>query len=331
MSEEFLDQYKELSDGKIPFATAIVVNRVEPSSGKPGDKAIILQDGTIKGWIGGGCTRGIVLKEALLAIQQGKPRLVSISPDANAATTHGVVSYTMTCQSGGSVSVYIEPVLPRPNILILGKSHIAMALSKLSKTTGYQVTVLSKGAEKNAFQTADKLIDSDQLEAFLVSPTTYIVVCTQGENDAAALLQAVQSGAGYISFVSSYRKANSIYNELKKKGVTVDQLKKIKTPAGIDIHAKLPEEVAISILAEIISLFRENKNVEADDAKSKLNLDEYFINPVCNVPIQKSTAKHIIPYQGIDYYFCCDGCKVSFEADPEKYAIREGTISASQP
>jgi len=321
MSDEFLDHYKELYEGKIPFATAIVVNRMEPSSGKPGDKAIILQDGTIKGWIGGGCTRGIVLKEALLAIQQGKPRLVNISPDSNAATTHGVVSYTMTCQSGGSVSVYIEPVLPRPHILILGKSHIAMALSKLSKVTGYQVTVLSKGVEKDAFPTADKLIDDDQLEGSLVSPTTYVVVCTQGENDAEALLQAVQSGATYISFVSSYRKANSIYNDLKKKGITVEVLKKIKTPAGIDIHAKLPEEVAISILAEIISLFRADKKVEADDAKSKLNLDEYFINPVCQVPIQKNTAKHVIPYRGIDYYFCCDGCKVSFEKEPEKYAL----------
>lgn len=321
MSNEFLEQYKELTQENIPFATAIVVNRVEPSSGKPGDKAIILQDGTIKGWIGGGCTRGIVLKEALLAMQQGKPRLVNISPDSDAATTHGTVSYTMTCQSGGSVSVYIEPVLPRPHILILGKSHIAMALSKLSKTTGYQVTVSSKGAEKNAFPSADKLLDTDQLDASLVTPTTYVVVCTQGEKDAEALLQAVQSGAGYISFVSSYRKANSIYNDLKKKGITVEELKRIKTPAGIDIHAKLPEEVAISILAEIISLFREDKKPELDGGISKLNMEEYFINPVCQVPIQKSTAKHVIPYRGIDYYFCCDGCKVSFEADPEKYAI----------
>src|SRR5258706_15705875 len=146
MSDEFIDHYKKLYEEQIPFATAIVVNRIEPSSGKPGDKAIVQQDGTMKGWIGGGCIRGVVLKEALLAIQQGKPRLVNISPDSNAANTQGVVAYTMTCQSGGSVSVYIEPVLPRPHILILGKSHIAMALSKLSKATGYPVTVLSKGA-----------------------------------------------------------------------------------------------------------------------------------------------------------------------------------------
>lgn len=319
MSDEFLEQYKELNQQKIPFATAIVVNRVEPSSGKPGDKAIILQDGTIKGWIGGGCTRGIVLKEALLAIQQGKPRLVSISPDSKAATTQGVVSYTMTCQSGGSVSVYIEPVLPRPHILILGKSHIAMALAKLSKATGYEVSVLSKGIEKDGFPTTDKLIDDDRLDPSLIEPNTYIVVCTQGENDALALQQAIKSGADYISFVSSYKKANAIYSELRKQGISFEELEKIKTPAGLKINAKLPEEVAVSILAEIIATLRDPKKEASPE--SQLNLDEYFINPVCNVPIQKSTAKHIIPYKGRDYYFCCDGCKVSFDLEPEKYAL----------
>jgi xanthine dehydrogenase accessory factor len=320
MSDEFIDHYKELSQGKIPFATAIVVNRIEPSSGKPGDKAIIMQDGTIKGWIGGGCTRGIVLKEALLAIQNGKPRLVNISPEATGATTQGVVSYTMTCQSGGSVSLYIEPVLPRAHILVLGKSHIAMALAKISKAAGYEVTVLAKGVEKEAFPNVDKLIDGDQLDAALIASNSYIVVCTQGENDALALKQAVSSSAEYVSFVSSLKKANSIYNELKKQGITVDLLKKIKTPAGLNINAKLPEEVAISILAEIISHLRGDKK---EKEAPTLNMADYFINPVCNVPIQKSTAKHIIKHKDKDYYFCCDGCKVSFEKEPEKYELKE--------
>jgi xanthine dehydrogenase accessory factor len=322
MSNDFLDNYTRLIKEKNPFAIAMVVNRIVPSSGKPGDKAIILQDGTIKGWIGGGCTRGIVLKEALLAIQQGKPRMVSIAPGSDEVIKHGVVSYNMTCQSGGAVSIYIEPVLPRPHIIILGKSQIARALCKLGKATGYEITALSKGVEKEAFPDADRLIDDDQLKPELITANTYVIVCTQGENDSQALLQAVHSGGDYISFVSSYRKANSIYNELKKLGVTVEELKRIKTPAGLNINAKLPEEVAISILAEIISHLREDKK-EGKGSESKLNMDEYFINPVCNIPIQKSTAKHVIPYKGKDYFFCCDGCKVSFEKDPEKYALKE--------
>jgi xanthine dehydrogenase accessory factor len=316
--------FNELTNGeKPPYAVAMVVNRVAPSSGKPGDKAIIFPDGTLKGWIGGGCTRGIVLKEALLAIQQGKPRLVNISPGAeNDHTRQGVVSYNMTCQSGGSVDVYIEPVLPKPHILIMGKSHIGMALSKLAKVTGYQVTVLSSGADKITFPDADKVIDFAQLDKTLISPDTFIVVCTQGENDDQALKQAIESGAPYVSFVSSLRKGNSVYNNLKKQGIPVSELARVKTPAGLNINAKLPEEVAISILAEIISRMREERPSESG-AGTTLNLTEYFINPVCNIPVQKNSAKHVIKYKDQDYFFCCDGCKVSFELDPENYVLKE--------
>ena len=100
----------------------------------------------------------------------------------------------------------------------------------------------------------------------------------------------------------------------------IGELQKIKTPAGINISAKLPEEVAISILAEIISHLRNDKNSEQTAEGASLNLDEYFLNPLCKLPIQKSTAKHTIPFKGVDYYFCCDGCKDSFEKEPEKYS-----------
>ena len=312
----------ELTQGiKPPYAVAMVVNRVAPTSGKPGDKAIILPDGTMKGWIGGGCTRGIVLKEALLAIQQGKPRLITISPGADDINREGVVAYTMTCQSGGSVDLYIEPVLAKPQIIIMGRSHIGRALCKIGKAMGYHISVLAKGVDKITFPEADKVLDQEILDPTLISEDTYIVVCTQGENDDIALKQAIESSAQYVSFVSSIKKANSIYNTLKKQGVPVTQLARVKTPAGLKIDAKLPEEVAISILAEIISKVREEKNPAAKSPASTLNMDEYFINPVCNIPIQKSTAKHIIKHKNKDYYFCCDGCKVSFEKEPGKYEI----------
>ena len=312
----------ELTNGiKPPYAVAMVVNRVAPTSGKPGDKAIILPDGTMKGWIGGGCTRGIVLNEALLAIQQGKPRLISISRGADDINREGVVAYTMTCQSGGSVDLYIEPVLPKPQILIMGRSHIGRAICKIGKAMGYHISVLAKGVDKITFPEADKVLDQEILESSLIGDDTYIVVCTQGESDDIALKQAVESNAQYVSFVSSMKKANSVYNSLKKQGVNVSQLARVKTPAGIKINAKLPEEVAISILAEIISKVREEKGADAKTPVSTLNMDEYFINPVCNIPIQKSTAKHIIKHKNIDYYFCCDGCKVSFEKEPGKYEL----------
>ena len=133
MRNEFVGKLIELRDNAVPFATAIIVRRLAPSSGKPGDQAVITPDGKIHGWIGGGCTRGIVLKEALLAIKERKPRFVTISPERRESSFPNTKIYSMTCQSGGEVEVYIEPVLPKPHIMIFGNSHIGMALSKLAK------------------------------------------------------------------------------------------------------------------------------------------------------------------------------------------------------
>lgn len=318
MFNEFLNKSNELYSGNEPFAIAFVVNRQVPSSGKPGDKAVIQKNGTITGWIGGGCTRGIVLKEALLSIKDGKPRLVRISPDGQKLEESNVVAYNMTCHSGGAVEIYIEPVLPKPHLLLMGKSHVAMALNKIGKAMDYKVSVISKGADKIIFPGAD-LIEEGDLKAEHILPNTCIVVCTQGENDELALEQAVKSGVPYVSFVSSRRKANAIFRILKQRGVSFEDLKKIKTPAGLDINAKLPEEVAISILAEIIQFMRKEDEVE-EELMTADNLSGVFINPVCGIPVEKNTAKHIIHYQDVDYYFCCDGCKVKFEEEPERYA-----------
>lgn len=322
MFNEFIQTADQLYQDKETFAIAMVVNRQIPSSGKPGDKAIIQKDGKLIGWIGGGCTRGIILKEAMESMEAGKPRLVRISPDGEGLESKGVKEYKMTCHSGGSVEVYIEPVLPRPQLLIMGKSHVAMALSRIGKAMDYPVTVLAKEADPNAFVDAD-LISNEPLTEKYIHRNTCIVVCTQGENDEDALEQALNSGIPYVSFVASRRKANAVFNNLRQRGITFDQLKRVKTPAGLDIGAKLPEEVAISIIAEVISFIRSEEETQkaAGESTPAMNADLY-INPVCGVPVQKSTAKHVVEYKGESVYFCCDGCKVSFEKEPEKYMVK---------
>ena len=322
MFHQFLHTTQSLYQNKEPFAIAFVVNREVPSSGKPGDKAVITKDGKITGWIGGGCTRGIVLKEALEAIDTGKPRLVKISPDGKVESSPGVNAYPMTCHSGGTVELYIEPVLPKPQLLVMGKSNVAMALAKLGKAMDYPVTIAAKSIDKTGFGDVDRIIEKG-LKKGDVTTNTCIVVCTQGENDEDALEQAVKSDAPYIAFVASMRKANAIFTTLRQRGISFEQLKKIKTPAGLNINAKLPEEVAVSILAQIIEFIRkEDAEMPTLKKESKpAEMDDLFINPVCNVPVQKSTAKHVINYKKKDYYFCCDGCKVSFEKEPAKYAL----------
>jgi xanthine dehydrogenase accessory factor len=323
MFHQFLHTTQELYQSKEPFAIAFVVNREIPSSGKPGDKAVITKDGKITGWIGGGCTKGIVLKEALDAIKSGKPRLVKISPDGKVESKPGLMCYPMTCHSGGSVELYIEPVLPKPQLLIMGKSNVAMALSRLGKAMDYSVTIAAKDVDKTGFGEVDFIVEG-ALKPSDVSVNTCIIVCTQGENDEAALQQAILSKAPYISFVSSRRKANAIFHNLRQQGITIEQLKQIKTPAGLNINAKLPEEVAISILAEVIQFIRKDP-VELPNlnslAATEDETNDLFINPVCQIPVQKSSAKHIIRHKEKDYYFCCDGCKVSFEKEPDRYVI----------
>ncbi|MEL6143071.1 MAG: XdhC family protein, partial [Bacteroidota bacterium] len=151
MHKSFLAKAARLSKENIPFATAYIVRRKSPSSGKPGDKAVITENGQIYGWIGGGCTRGIVLKEALLSLQDRKPRLVIISPNAQETTSGSTKVYNMTCQSGGEVEVYIEPILPMPQLLIFGSSHIAMALAKIGKSMDYQVQVVMSNVDSSLF------------------------------------------------------------------------------------------------------------------------------------------------------------------------------------
>ncbi len=320
MLNSMLNKVQRLQQEKQEFAIAYVINRQVPSSGKPGDKAIIEKDGKLTGWVGGGCTRGIVIKEALDAINSGKSRVVNISPDQEVSTMPGVMDYRMTCQSGGSLALYIEPVLPRPHLLIMGKSHVAMALSKIAKAMDYQVDIIAKDSDQTAFPGADSILSTDA-DHELIQANTYIIVCTQGENDVAALEYALKSNVNYVSFISSRRKANSIFRQLRDIGFTFDDLKTIKTPAGLDINAKLPEEVAISILAEIIAELRKDPvNDELPTSAATIS-DNLFINPVCNIPIEKNSAKHIIRYEEKDYYFCCDGCKVKFEEDPARYAI----------
>jgi len=320
MHKSTLHKFIELSKTNQPFAFAQIVRRINPSSGKPGDKAIITNTGEIHGWIGGGCTRGIVLKESILAISERKPRLVSIRPKSGENLDNYTKTYTMTCQSGGEVDVYIEPVLPKPNITIFGNSHIARALALLSKTMGNNTRMVLSNTTVQPTHELDAIYDLAKYKTDNSLPDHYIIVCTQGEGDAKALDFAMKSDAKYIAFVASRIKAASIYGDLRKQGHDSSAFTKIKTPAGIDINAKTPEEVAVSILAEIIADYRSESKPSTEATKPAAVLsDDFYVNPVCNIPVQKSTAKHILEYKKEKVYFCCDGCKVSFEKDPALY------------
>jgi xanthine dehydrogenase accessory factor len=320
MLDEFLTQYAHRRQQNELFATATVVWREAPSSGQVGNRAIITSTGDVQGWVGGGCTKGIVLKEANAAMQEGSSRLVRVSPDPGTAPQEGIKEYRMTCQSGGSIDIFIEPIMPKTHLVIMGKSVIAKALAATAQLLGYRITVMAMGATEADFAGVDELKMAFSFAKIPVSKHTVVVVATQGEQDEMALKAALKVSLPYLAFVASRKKRDSVFDYLRATGVSERDLAAIKTPAGLDIKAKTPNEVAISILAEIIQTVR----TEPTQPEIPVNLtgqEKFYINPVCQIPVDKTAPKHVVDYKGELVYFCCDGCKVKFDAEPEKYMV----------
>jgi len=324
MLDKFLQDTEKLKKKNEPFAIAQVVRREAPSSGKVGDKAVINKYGEIIGWIGGGCVKGIIFKEAEDALRTGKSRLVKIGKTFTPSVQEGVVEYKMTCQSEGTVEVFIEPVLPPPHLVVIGHSAIARALVKMAGIAGYRITGVAQDANLQTFEKVDELITQINLSNVKTTNGSFIVVITQGEGDEKALMEALKKDYAYLGFVASRKKMASIKEYLESSGIDKKKIDCITSPAGLDIKAKKPEEVAISILAQIIQIqnsasapttFEKYESTKEDGGASPV----YYINPVCGVPVDMNNPKHVVEYKGEKIYFCCDGCKVKFDAEPDKY------------
>jgi xanthine dehydrogenase accessory factor len=320
--DQFLNKAAEMLASGKSFAIAEVVHFLKPVSGKSGDKAIISADGEIWGWIGGGCAQPAVVKEALKALEDGRPRLVRIS--TTSAGEEGVVAYNMSCHSGGTLEVYIEPVLPKPHILIVGRSPVGRTLAKLAKTINYTVTVAAPGADHASYPDADHVVPDLNLAGLKITPRMFIVVSTQGDQDEDALEQALHTNASYVAFVASKTKAAKVIQFLEERGIEKARLGQVRAPAGLDIQARSQEEIAVSILAEIVQLSR---NQPAEE-KAPPTAPERRIearDPICGMTVDMTRAKHSADFAGRRFYFCCAGCKQAFEKQPEKYAVADLT------
>jgi xanthine dehydrogenase accessory factor len=267
MFDVFFQKANELYEGRRPFALAVVVRHVKPISGKAGDKAIILEDGTLHGWIGGGCTRPLIIREARAALRDGRHRLVRIAPTIAPTVdgeADGIIEYTMTCHSGGALDIYIEPVLPKPQLVIFGRTEIAQTLARLGKAVNHRVVVMAPGADTGEFPGADAVYDGVALDEVSLGGPTFAVVATQGEEDEDALTEVLRYDLPYVAFVASRRKSRSVFDALAGRGLDAARLEQIRTPAGLDIGARLPEEIAVSILAEVVLVMR--RKLAAADA-----------------------------------------------------------------
>jgi xanthine dehydrogenase accessory factor len=256
---ELMDMVARLKAAEEAFVLATVVRTVSVTAAKAGAKAIIRPDGTIvAGWIGGGCARGAVLKAAREALADGEPRMVSVQPENLLAelgvrpgeNRDGVRFAQNMCPSKGTMDVFVEPVLPHPSLVILGVSPVALSLAAQARQLGYHVTVAAPAGDLSAAPDADLLIDGFQLGPFNQAKR-FIVVSTQGRGDEAALRSAVSIDAAYHAFVGSRPKMAALREKLIAEGIDAAAIDRIKAPAGLDLGAITPEEIAMSILAEI--------------------------------------------------------------------------------
>ncbi len=300
---DLLETVVDLRKRRQPFAIATVVRAENPTSSKPGDKAIIAPDGTLTGWIGGSCAHDIVVRNALQALEEGRPRFLTLSSSTDAqAQRFGVIDVPMQCYSGGVLDVFIEPHLPKPEMIVAGYETVARALVRISKTLGFQVTVVDPLASRASMPEADEVID--QMKIPSREGETFVVVATHGRHDEEALEQALATHASYIALVASPKRAAVVLQMLADRGVDVSR---VKSPAGLDIGAQGAEEIALSIVAEVVQFRR------AHTPKVEVPRREEAIDPVCNMTVDIATAEHVADIGGQQYYFCCDGCKRTFE------------------
>ena len=256
---EVMNLVAEMKAAEQAFVLATVVRTVSVTAAKAGAKAIIRPDGTIvAGWIGGGCAKGAVLRAAREALADGEPRMVSVQPEDLLAelgvkagdNKDGVRFASNMCPSKGTMDIFVEPVLPHPSLVILGASPVAMSLAAQARQLGYHVTLAVPAADLTAEPDAHVIVDGF-VPRYLNDARRFVVVSTQGKGDEAALKQAIAIKAEYHAFVGSRRKMAALRDKLITSGVDALAIDDVKAPAGLDLGAITPEEIAMSILAEI--------------------------------------------------------------------------------
>ena len=312
---DWIKRASELKKKGRPFAIATVINTVAPTSAKTMSKAIIHENGEIEGWIGGGCSIHTVITEGLNCINTGKSMVLRLSPEKISEDT---VTYKkevfLTCESGGTLEFHIEPVLPMTKLIIYGSTPTVYALANMGRFLNYNCYICSPNAvpQKNL---SDKINIINDYKTF--AGQCVAVVATQGENDIQALKSAIASKPNFISMIVSKKKASSILSQLEKNGLSKDEITKVKFPAGIDINAKAPEEIAVSILAELIN----DRN--AIDLEEQVIVDiknkQKEIDPICKMLIDPENAADSYEFNGNIYYFCCSGCKEKFALETSSF------------
>ena len=285
---DVFELWSELRARSEPFVLATVVAYKSPQSAKPGSRAIIRADGSMSGWVGGGCVQPIVLREAQQALKTGQPKLLSISPEAaHSDDWQGVESYRMTCEGGGSLEIYLEPVLPKPELLIVGDSPVAQTVAQLGDMLDFKV-----------------ITDPSR-----INEATYVVVATMGNGDEEGLLSVLGTKPKYFGLVASEKKSKALFDYAREKGYTDEQIGLVKSPAGLALGAETMQEIALSVMAEITQLRRTSSEQPVIVPIVPISA----IDPICGMTVDPQAARYTSQFDGRTIYFCCLRCKETFD------------------
>ena len=325
----------ELEASGTPFAVATVVAVRRPTSARPGSSGIIHPDGSIEGWVGGSCAQPVVVREALRSLADGQPRLLRLSKDAPAEGRRGdgVIELVMTCHSGGTLEIYVEPHLPAPLLWVVGTTPIAAALATLGAAAGWRVTVIDPIADPDGFPGAERVAVSADIRGLDPDASPYVVVASQGIWDEEAVGLALTREASYVGLVASPTRAAVVRDWLREETtIGEDRVAALRAPAGIDLGAETAEEIALSILAELVQVRRGRADfvaapgpatvagpVTAATTLQPVVDDIVLLDRVCGMTVEAAHARHLAEHDGVVYAFCSMGCRTRFVKDPTAY------------
>jgi xanthine dehydrogenase accessory factor len=312
-----LERAGELTRRGEAFALATVVWRQAPSSGQQGSRAIITAAGELHGWIGGACAEPSVIREARQVISDGTPRLLLLgSPEqfpgrarSDMTVPEGVSVVPIACQSEGALEVYIEPVLPTPHLVIVGRSPMAHTLAGLARALGWRAA----------------LIDGQHFSAADADERSMVVVATQGHGDEEAVTEAVAARPAYLGMVASRRRGEAVLGYLADRGVPRDQLDRVRVPVGLDLGKTTHQEIAVAILAELVQLRASGALGGTKTTGSAAARTASAVDPVCGMTVTTGRSGRPLEHEGATYYFCSAGCRSAFEKDPDAYVAEHET------
>ena len=294
------------------YALVTVVWRKPPSSGQHGSKAVIAADGQLHGWIGGACAEPVVIREAKKVLAEGEPSLIWLGQDADFDGMHvpeGVLTIPMSCQSEGALQLYIEPVLVAPEVVIVGRSPMAMTLLELVRGVGWH----------------GELIDGSVFTAEMVHSGSIVIVATQGHGDEEALETALGANPAFVGLVASTKRGEAVQGYLLDRGVSPKKLSTVRVPVGLDLGHTTHREIAVSILGELVQRRAAGELRPISMNPSIKTEPEEVIDLVCNMTVACVPENRPFDHEGVTYYFCAPGCRVAFVKDPEKFIKREVT------